>query len=114
MLLAISSLINSDNKVIRPESFRASAVRRPQQPVERELTRAGIITYFPDNLPDQLKTLFSSSGLLAELVWGGRLVSRGTVDPDWFLEMRITLSNLEGEAIHGMLISDRAEQEDSN
>ena len=36
------------------------------------------------------------------------------VDPDWFLEMRIMLSDLEGEAIHGMLISDRAEQEDSD
>ena len=44
----------------------------------------------------------------------GRVALTGTVDPDWFLEMRIALSDLEGEAIHGMLISDRAEQEDSN
>src|SRR5258708_7344224 len=114
MLLVISSLINSDNEVIRPESFRALVVRRPCQPVERELTQARNVTYFPDNLLDQLRMLFSSSGLLAELVQGGHLVSHGVVDPNWFLELRIMLSDLEGEAIHGMLVSDRAEQEDSD
>src|SRR5258708_39770146 len=110
----IGSLLNSDDEEVCLESFRASAVRRPRQQAERELTRAGIVTYFPDDLLDQLRTLFSSSGLPAELIRGGRLVSHGMVDPDWVLEMRIALSDLEGEAIHGMLISNRAEQEDND
>ena len=50
-------------------------------------------------------------GLSDRLTNGGRLLMNGYVVPNWSMEFSVGLSNEEGKAIFGYLISNRMEEE---
>ena len=74
----------------------------------RQLRRDGVVTHLPDVLPDSLSRLLSDVGFPVRRLQGGRLVEASTdmAYSDWTLELRVSLSCEEGEAVLGSLWSD--------
>ena len=49
----------------------------------------------------------------SRMVHGGRLLMNGAVVPRWLMDFSVELSDEEGKAIFGMLVSDRMESPDN-
>ena len=64
-----------------------------------------IVTYMPEDLPQRLQELMRSTGMSSRMVHGGRLLMNGAVVPRWSMDFSVELSDEEGEAIFGMLVS---------
>ena len=99
---------NELDEVVIPGSFSDSIVRRIQSlsRPRSEILRNGVATWLPRTLPDDLRALFSSSGIQVDSVLGGRLVMHSDeVVGYWSLELMldVPVTDEEGDAIAGML-----------
>ena len=76
-------------------------------PPTRQLMRDGVVTHLPDVLPDSLSRLLSDAGVPVRRLQGGQLLESSTdmAFSDWTLELRVSLSCEEGEAVLGSLWS---------
>src|ERR1700733_1065001 len=70
------------------------------------------VTWLPDYLPEQLQVLMRTSGLPRAAVYGSRLVQNLSEPPRWSLEMSVDISEREGDALLGSLLTDRMESPD--
>ena len=99
---------NELDEVVIPGSFSSSIVRRIQSlsRPRSEILRNSVATWLPRTLPDDLRTLFSSSRIQVDSVLGGRLVMHSDeVIRYWSLElmMDVPVTDDEGDAITEML-----------
>jgi hypothetical protein len=73
-----------------------------------------VVTWLPQDLPDQVQVLMRSSGLPPAAVQGGRLVQALSIPSVWSLELSVEISEEEGNEILGSLLQDRSETPDGD
>ena len=77
--------------------------------VPGDFTGPRVVTFLPENLPDQLRAIIRSSGLQPGAVQGGRLIEELSVPSRYLLELTVSLSTLEGDTLLAELVPDRME-----
>ena len=99
---------------VQEGSFEGSAVRRRWVTPQRDLRRNSIATWLLEELPNRLQDLLRSVGVPPNAIRRGRLVERGPTEPypEWELDVTVRLTDEEGEALLGTLISDLAEEDE--
>jgi hypothetical protein len=77
---------------------------RPREMV----TSTGTVTYFPESVPDPLLGLLQTAGVPVERLLRGRVAQVISDLPvnEWSLELAVSISEEEGQAILGTLWSD--------
>lgn len=113
-LVTLEIALNCD-KVVNPGSFIPSPIVDSMvelvlvaETVQDPIGSASqwIMTIMPEDLPQQLQELIRLTGLGSRMIRGARLLMNSFVIPRWSMDFSVDLSDEEGEAIFGILISD--------
>ena len=101
---ASSSVVLEGINLTRNQVPQALATTR----VPAAWTGPRVVTFFPENLPEPLQLMLYARGLPPQQVQGGRLVQEEVNLSSWTLELSVLLSEIEGEGIFFLWLTDRS------